>query len=142
MRVGAPGGAWNDVMAQYPRPGVRIKPGASLIVTVQHLAVTPAGQKAVPSTPPRPKVRHNIRLAKERFGVATWYSYVPGRCATSYLPFGTRLYVKDLVTGQVVNCLVTDREGVGDNRVVDLSETEFAELAPLSKGVIPVRVWW
>lgn len=142
LRVGPKGGAWNVVLAQYPRPGVRIKPGAALVVTVEHFANTPKGQKAVPKTAARPHVTRPARLGNVRFGVATWYSYVPGRCATSYLRFGTKLYIKDLVTGHVVTCIVTDRQGSGSNRVVDLSETEFAELAPLAKGVVPVRVWW
>ena len=142
LRVGPRGGAWNVVLAQYPRPGVRIKPGAALVVTVEHFAKTPKGQKAVPKTSPRPRITRPVAVGNVRFGVATWYSYVPGRCATSYLRFGTKLYIKDLVTGRVVTCIVTDRQGAGSNRVVDLSETEFAELAPLAKGVVPVRVWW
>jgi rare lipoprotein A (peptidoglycan hydrolase) len=77
-----------------------------------------------------------------RIGVATWYSYFPGRCATSYLPFGTRIHVRDLATGKTINCVVTDREGRGDGRVVDLSETQFAELAPLWRGVVRVKVSW
>ena len=77
-----------------------------------------------------------------RIGWATWYSYFPGRCATSYLPFGTRIRVRDLANGRVVTCVVTDREGRGDGRVVDLSETQFAKLAPLSRGVVRVKVSW
>jgi rare lipoprotein A (peptidoglycan hydrolase) len=77
-----------------------------------------------------------------RVGDATWYSYFPGRCATWYLPKGTRIAVRDLKTGKVVHCIVTDREGAHGNRVVDLSETQFAQLAPLAKGVVVVRVSW
>jgi beta-lactam-binding protein with PASTA domain len=77
-----------------------------------------------------------------RIGDATWYSYFPGRCATWYLPKGTRIAVRDLATGKVVHCIVTDREAAHGNRVVDLSETQFAQLAPLSKGVVVVRVSW
>jgi rare lipoprotein A (peptidoglycan hydrolase) len=74
--------------------------------------------------------------------VATWYSYVPGRCATWYLPKGTRITVTDLQTGKSISCIITDRESPGSNRVVDLNETQFAELAPLSQGVISVKVSW
>ncbi len=77
-----------------------------------------------------------------RIGVATWYSYIPGHCATSYLRFGTRIHVRDLATGKTIVCVVTDREGRGDGRVVDLSETQFAELAPLWRGVVRVKVSW
>jgi len=81
-------------------------------------------------------------LADFRVGVATWYSYIPGRCATWYLPMGTRINVEDLDTGKVISCVVTDREAAHGNRVVDLSETQFAQLAPLGVGVVPVRVTW
>ena len=77
-----------------------------------------------------------------RIGVATWYSYIPGHCATWYLPFGTRIRVRDLATGHSITCIVTDREAAHGNRVVDLNEAQFAQLAPLRVGVIAVRVTW
>jgi len=77
-----------------------------------------------------------------RIGDATWYSYIPGRCATWYLPMGTRVTVRDLKTGKAVHCIVTDREAAHGNRVVDLNETQFAQLAPLSQGVVVVKVSW
>ncbi len=77
-----------------------------------------------------------------RYGDATWYSYVPGRCATWYLPMGTRITVRDLKTGKVIHCIVSDREGAHGNRVVDLNETQFAQLAPLAQGVVVVKVSW
>jgi len=77
-----------------------------------------------------------------KIGVATWYNYVPGHCATSYLPKGTRITVRNIGTGKAITCVITDREGSGSNRVVDLSETQFAQLAPLWKGVISVKVTW
>lgn len=77
-----------------------------------------------------------------RVGVATWYNYIPGRCATWYLPIGTRVTVRDLGNGRVIRCVVSDREAAHGNRVVDLSETQFAQLAPLAKGVVSVKVSW
>jgi beta-lactam-binding protein with PASTA domain len=77
-----------------------------------------------------------------RIGDATWYSYIPGRCATWYLPMGTRITVRDLKTGKAIHCIVTDREAAHGNRVVDLNETQFAQLAPLSQGVVVVKVSW
>jgi rare lipoprotein A (peptidoglycan hydrolase) len=75
-------------------------------------------------------------------GIATWYNFVPGRCATWYLPLGTRVTVRDLATGKSIVCRATDREGTHGDRVVDLSETQFAELMPLWRGVIRVKVSW
>jgi hypothetical protein len=77
-----------------------------------------------------------------RIGVATWYSYIPGRCATWYLPLGTVVRVRDLATGKVVKCRATDREGSHGNRVVDLDAAQFAQLTPLWHGVLRVRVSW
>jgi rare lipoprotein A (peptidoglycan hydrolase) len=50
--------------------------------------------------------------------------------------------VRDLATGKVIHCIASDREAAHGDRVVDLSETQFAQLAPLSKGVVVVRVSW
>ncbi len=80
--------------------------------------------------------------ARYRIGVATWYSYVPGRCATWYLPMGTRITVRDLDSGRTVHCVVTDREGAHGDRVVDLNKTQFSQLAPLHVGVLRVKVSW
>jgi beta-lactam-binding protein with PASTA domain len=77
-----------------------------------------------------------------RIGIATWYSYIPGQCATWYLPIGTRLVVRDLATGRAIVCLVTDHEASRGDHVVDLSETQFAQLEPLWRGVIHVKVSW
>lgn len=90
---------------------------------------------------PKPKPKKHPAV-KERIGDATWYDYVPGRCATWFLPYGTRLYVRDLANGRTISCIDTDREAAHGDRVVDLSETQFAKLAPLARGVIRVRVWW
>ena len=77
-----------------------------------------------------------------RIGMATWYSYFSGRCATSYLPMGTHVTVRDLQNGRTVHCVVTDRQGSGTGRVVDLSETEFAKLTALWRGVVRVKISW
>ena len=86
-------------------------------------------------------VKHEKRR-RYRIGDATWYRYIPGHCATWYLPRGTRITVRDLATGKVIHCIASDREGAHGNRVVDLDTAQFAELAPLSKGVVVVKVSW
>ncbi len=87
-----------------------------------------------PTRPKKPK--------RYRIGEATWYEYIPGRCATWYLPRGTRITVRDLKTGKLIHCIATDREAAHGDRVVDLNQTEFAQLAPLSQGVVVVKVSW
>ena len=80
--------------------------------------------------------------ARSRVGVATWYLYFPGRCASGFLPMGTHLTIRDLGNGKVVHCLVTDHESARGNRVVDLSQFQFNQLAPLARGVVLVEVSW
>ena len=87
-------------------------------------------------------LKHKERPRKWRIGDATWYRYIPGHCATWYLPRGTRITVRDLATGKVIHCIASDREGAHGDRVVDLDTAQFAELAPLSKGVVVVKVSW
>ena len=115
------------------KPVVKKKPVIKLVAVTHKGAKKPTGTKKKVTRP---------RIVNFRVGVATWYSYIPGQCATWYLPRGTRINVEDLKTGKVISCVVTDREAARGNRVVDLSETQFAELAPLGVGVVPVRVTW
>jgi rare lipoprotein A (peptidoglycan hydrolase) len=75
-------------------------------------------------------------------GVATWYAWHPGQCASPFLPHGTLLTVTDLATHKTITCLVTDTEAHNPGRVVDLSNWCFEELAPLSQGVVRVRITW
>ena len=77
-----------------------------------------------------------------KVGIATWYNYTPGDCATWYLPKGTRITVRDLITGRTITCVITDREAHEYNHVVDLSESQFSQLEPLWRGVISVKVSW
>ena len=78
----------------------------------------------------------------ERVGVATWYAWRPGQCASSYRPRGSRIWITDIATGKTVSCLVTDVQPYSANRVVDMNEASFAQLAPLWRGVVRVRVTW
>ena len=95
--------------------------------------------RPVTTTTLKPKKKKH---GKYRVGDATWYRYIPGHCATWYLPRGTRITIRDLATGKVVHCIASDREAAHGDRVVDLDTQQFAELAPLSKGVVLVKVSW
>lgn len=106
--------------------------------TTTTTVVTTTTTVKVTTTTVKKKVVH----PKFRIGVATWYSYIPGQCAASYLPMGTRVVVENLRTGRKLSCLVTDHEAAQGDRVIDLSETQFAELSPLGKGVVRVKVSW
>ena len=60
-------------------------------------------------------------------------------CAHNSYSFGTKLRVS--YKGKSVIVIVTDRGGFNKlGRVIDLSEGAFKKLAPLSKGVIKVKI--
>ena len=135
--------AWTRVTAQSPRPGTVVPWHASVVLTTttaRTVASTDASHPAataVAVTRPAP-----VAPTPSRVGIATWYAYIPGQCATSYLPMGTAITVRDLASGVTLHCIVTDRQEVAPGRVVDLSEQQFRALAPLWRGVVRVRVSW
>jgi hypothetical protein len=136
---GATTDQWAVATAQSPRPGTLVPwhGQVTLTVDVHHRAPTHVATTVVhPVSDPPPSG------SNQKVGVATWYNYIPGQCATAFLPKGTRITVTDLSTGRSISCVITDREAAGGDHIVDLSETQFAELAPLGQGVIRVRVTW
>ena len=137
------GHPWTRVVAESPAPGAVVALRSTITLTTA-MAVTAA---AVTRTRATPVVTHStaaplVGSTHYRIGVATWYSYVPGQCATSYLPMGTRITVEDLDTGVSVSCVVTDRQDYSPGRVVDLNETQFSQLTALWRGVVRVKVSW
>jgi rare lipoprotein A (peptidoglycan hydrolase) len=138
---GSATGTWTRVTGQSPRPGTVVAWHASVVLTTATApaatATTRAATTAVAVTRPAP-----VAPVPSRVGVATWYAYIPGQCATSYLPMGTVITVRDLSSGVTLHCVVTDRQEVAPGRVVDLSEQQFRALAPLWRGVVRVRVSW
>ncbi|HQT99291.1 MAG TPA: hypothetical protein PLG60_02170 [Acidimicrobiales bacterium] len=148
---GAANGTWVVAVAQSPAPGTVVRWHAHVVVRVMTRAapVRAAAVRAAPvraadtfRAPAGVNEKAAIAAGHYKYGVATWYSYFPGRCATWFLPMGTVVTVRDLATGHTISCTVTDHEDSGSNHIIDLSETQFAELAPLPQGVINVRVTW
>jgi rare lipoprotein A len=76
-------------------------------------------------------------------GEAVWYDppWSGFTAAHLTLPFGTRVTVTNLATGASVTVVVNDRGPFG-GRDIDLSREAFAQIAPLSQGVCPVRLAW
>ena len=167
---GSASNTWTKIVRQSPAPGTLVPWNGTVVATVTiiraHPAAPPATTLSDPSTttttypgettssttttvpttttiaPTTTTTVHRSVSHDYRIGVATWYSYVPGRCATWFLPMGIQVRVIDLETGRSITCLVTDHEAARGDRVIDLSETDFARLAPLAKGIIDVRVSW
>lgn len=76
-------------------------------------------------------------------GKASWYEEAPaGTCAHRTLPKGTIVTVTNVSNGKRVQCRVADRGPYIDGWIIDLSKDTFSELAPLSAGVISVRIQW
>jgi len=77
-------------------------------------------------------------------GEASWYGFAPGSGFTAahpWLPFGTVVTVTNLATGKSIDVVINDRGPFG-GRIIDLSDEAFAALAPLSQGVMDVRLTW
>ena len=75
-------------------------------------------------------------------GKGTWYGAPSMTAAHPTLPFGTVVRVTNLENGRTVTVTIQDRGPWGEGRIIDLSKDAFAQLAPLSEGVIPVRIRW
>ncbi|MGQ0803579.1 MAG: G5 domain-containing protein [Actinomycetota bacterium] len=98
----------------------------------------------VPTKPATPKIiMVGTALPNQRVGTASWYASPFGgdSCATKeYIEKGTIVRVTNLDTGASTTCRVADR--VVANRVVDLDDDVFAQLAPRSSGVFNARIDW
>lgn len=76
-------------------------------------------------------------------GGASYHDYTDIRtCAHKSLPKGTALKVTNLANGKTTTCVVNDRGPYVEGRILDLSREAFAEIAPISEGVIRVSIEW
>ncbi len=82
-----------------------------------------------------------VAAASVHYGQVTYYAHPAGTCASPFLPFGTVVRVTNPANGASVSCLVNDREA-DTARSIDLATATFAELAPLSQGVIDAELSW
>jgi rare lipoprotein A len=99
------------------------------------LAVAPATTQ--PPPPPTTAAPTNAQS-----GTATWYEGgTASGCAHLTLPKGTVVTVTAVSSGRSVTCTVDDRGPFGSH-IIDLSPSGFQALAPLSAGVVSVRITW
>ena len=100
---------------------------------------------AVPTTttvpPPTTTEPDPVTNESAHYGQVTYYAHPAGTCASPFLPFGTVVRVTNPANGASVTCLVNDREA-DTARSIDLATSTFAELAPLSQGVIDAELSW
>ena len=80
---------------------------------------------------------------RSQSGIASWYEAAPsGTCAHRSLPKGTRVDVTNLGNGKRTSCVVADRGPYVDGYIIDLSKSNFTDLAPLDDGIIKVTITW
>ncbi len=110
---------------------------------------------APPVTPPPPSVRVSAAPVTTTtlgrppatgagvvtHGIATYYAHPAGRCASPWIPFGTTVWITNPANGKSVSCVVDDYE-TDTARSVDLATATFAEIAPLTQGVVDAELSW
>jgi len=109
--------------------------------TAPPTTVAPQLAVAPPTTqPPAPPT--TAAPSNAQSGTATWYEGGTSHgCAHLTLPKGTVVTVTAVSSGRSVTCTVDDRGPFGSH-IIDLSPTGFQALAPLSAGVVSVRITW
>jgi uncharacterized protein YabE (DUF348 family) len=75
-------------------------------------------------------------------GLASWYHFAGLGAAHRSLPIGTVVRVTNLANGRTVNVVIRDRGPFVDGRIIDLSDTAFAEIAPLGTGTARIKIEW
>jgi hypothetical protein len=75
-------------------------------------------------------------------GEASWYNHPGLTAASPNLPFGTQVHVTNVKTGASVTVTINDRGPYVGGRIIDLSNSAFAAIAPLGAGVCQVRLTW
>lgn len=75
-------------------------------------------------------------------GRATWYQIGGLTAAHRTLPMGTTVLVTNVANGRQVTVTIRDRGPWGYDRIIDLSDAAFSQLAPLGTGVINVKIAW
>ena len=92
-------------------PGTRVAWHGEITVQGSYDASPPPRRPvATVATPLRSRPARSSTARTTRSAIATWYNYIPGRCATWYLPKGTVITVRDLATGRSITCVISDRE--------------------------------
>ena len=118
-----------------------LPPTTTTTSTVPPTTTTTVPPTTTTTTTTAPVAQAMATGAVSTTGVVTYYDHPAGRCASPWLPFGTVVRVTNPANGATVTCTVDDREA-DTERSIDLATATFAELAPLSQGVIDARLSW
>jgi len=112
---------------------------APVPTTVPPPTTTTTAEPPTTTTTTRPVV--SAAAGTDTSGAVTYYDHAPGTCASPWLPFGTVVRVTNPANGASISCVVDDREA-DTERSIDLATSTFAEIAPLSQGVIDAQLSW
>lgn len=117
---------------------------ASAQAASEHQAQTPKKRVAPRAVVHHVAVKKNVGSsgANRRSGLATYYYWHSGQCASPWLPHGTVVTIRDQATGATATCVVTDTQGNIAGHIIDLDPSVFTKLAPLSKGIVEVTISW
>ena len=109
--------------------------------TAPPVAVPVTTEPPAPPTTTTTAVPTAALLGTEQTGQVTYYAHPAGTCASPWLAFGTVVRITNPANGESVTCVVNDREA-DTERSIDLATSTFAEIAPLSQGVIDAELSW
>jgi hypothetical protein len=115
-------------------------PTTTTTTTAPPVAV-PVTTEPPPTTTTTTVVPTAALLGTEETGQVTYYDHPAGTCASPWLPFGTVVRITNPANDESVTCVVNDREA-DTERSIDLATATFAEIAPLSQGVIEAELSW
>lgn len=125
-------------------PVDEVFPAPTTTTTKPSTKPAPAATTTTTTTtkPPAPSPPAEPSKERTQSGSASWYEGRTGQCAHRTLPLKTVVKVTNLENGKSTRCKVTNRGPYHGGRVIDLTKGSFAKVAPLSRGVIKVRVDW
>jgi rare lipoprotein A len=136
----APGRSAPPTSATAPTVPATVPPAPPVTTTTAPPVAAP-----VTTEPPPPTTTTTVPIAallgSEHTGQVTYYAHPAGTCASPWLAFGTVVRITNPANGESVTCVVNDREA-DTERSIDLATSTFAEIAPLSQGVIDAELSW
>lgn len=136
-----------------PTPTTSVPPAAPVAIAaspVRQVVPTTSVPRTTTTVPPTTTTGTTTTITRPTLqaasgnpsrGEVTYYDHPAGHCASPWLPFGTAVTVTNPDNGATVNCVVDDREA-DTARSIDLATSTFAQIAPLSQGVVKAILHW
>lgn len=132
----------NDYFSDLGADGVLVR---TYTVTYTNGEITSRTLKSeTVASKPRTAVQHygTKPLPYKESCVASWYGLRGMGAAHRTLPFGTKVKVVNVATGASVVVTINDRGPYVEGRCIDLDVDAFDVIAPTSRGVINVKLYY